>query len=100
MARRVQWTEVGLRDLDEVAAYIARDSRYYAAGFVRKVRNAARSLDHMPGRGRIVPEFEDPSVRELIVGRYRLIYHVTDQLERFASLCSVSAVGDEALGIA
>src|ERR1022692_2522618 len=43
MARRVVWTEAASFDLEEAAGYIARDSRYYAAAFVREVRAAARS---------------------------------------------------------
>jgi hypothetical protein len=36
----------------------------------------AASLDTFPERGRRVGEFDDPAVRELIVGSYRLIYRV------------------------
>ena len=42
MARMVKWTEVAWNDLEEVSDYIAKDSRYYAAAFVRKVHDAAR----------------------------------------------------------
>lgn len=37
---------------------------------------AAGSLSAFGERGRIVPELGEPSVRELLVGRYRLIYEV------------------------
>lgn len=77
MARRVSWTEEGWSDLEQIAAYIAQDSRFYAAAFVRSLRTAARSLDGNSERGRIVPELQDASIRELIVGNYRLIYRVT-----------------------
>lgn len=30
----------------------------------------------MAERGRVVPELEEPTVRELIVGSYRLIYEI------------------------
>jgi hypothetical protein len=33
----------------------------------------------MAERGRIVPEFADPTIRELIVRSYRLIYRVSDE---------------------
>ena len=36
-------------------------------------------LDYMAERGRIVPEFVNPTVRELFVGSYRLIYQITEQ---------------------
>lgn len=59
MAGRVKWTETALDDLDNIAAYIARDSQFYASVIVREVRDAARSISFMPLRGRIVPELDD-----------------------------------------
>lgn len=37
---------------------------------------AARSLSELSERGRIVPELDDPQVRELLLARYRLVYEV------------------------
>jgi toxin ParE1/3/4 len=79
MARKVMWTESAWRDLEEVADYIATDSSYYAAAFVREAREAARTLAYLAERGRVVPEFNDPSIRELFVRSYRLIYRVAEQ---------------------
>jgi plasmid stabilization system protein ParE len=79
MARSVKWTSTAWNDLKQVSEYIARDSQYYAAAFVGEVRDAARSLAYMARRGRVVPELADPSVRELVVGRYRLLYRITEQ---------------------
>ncbi len=77
MARKVIWTESAWIDLEEVADYIAKDSPHYASAFVREVRDAVRSLIDLAERGRLVPEFNDPSIRELFVRSYRLIYQVT-----------------------
>jgi toxin ParE1/3/4 len=79
MARKVMWTESAWRDLEEVADYIAKDSSHYAAAFVREVRDAARTLAYLAERGRVVPEFSDPSIRELFVRSYRLIYQVAEK---------------------
>lgn len=79
MDREVVWTEAAWRDLDEAADYIARDSPAYASSWVEAVRNAARSLSHHPLRGRKVPEIDDPSVREIFVTRYRLVYRVVPE---------------------
>jgi addiction module RelE/StbE family toxin len=76
VARQVAWTETAWRDLERLADYIAEDSPGYAAAFVRRVRDHARSLEEMAERGRVVPELEEPAVRELIVGSYRLIYEI------------------------
>ncbi|MEK7812817.1 MAG: type II toxin-antitoxin system RelE/ParE family toxin [Candidatus Desantisbacteria bacterium] len=79
MARKVRWTEAAWSDIEKVSDYIAKDSRCYAAAFVREINNAAYSLDYMAERGRIVPEFGNPTVRELLAGNYRLIYQITEQ---------------------
>lgn len=76
MARRVAWTETAWRDLEHVADYIAEDSPGYAAALVRRIRDQARSLEELAERGRVVPELDQPAVRELVVGSYRLIYEI------------------------
>lgn len=76
MARQVAWAETAWRDLERIADYISEDSPGYAAAFARRVREHARSLEEMAERGRVVPELEEPAVRELIVGSYRLIYEI------------------------
>ena len=76
MARTVRWSEAATLDLEEAAEFIARDSRYYAAALVRDARAAARTLRTLADRGRIVPEARSPSVREIPVKSYRLIYWV------------------------
>lgn len=80
MARRVRWAERAALDLEEAVEYIARDSQVYAAAFARKAHRAARSLSTLAERGRIVPEFDDAERRQLLVGSYRLLYRVTDQV--------------------
>ncbi len=79
MAREVIWTDPAWDDLEGAAEYIARDSEFYAAAFVQEAREAAASLADFAGRGQTVPEFEDESIRELLVKPYRLVYKVTDE---------------------
>lgn len=56
--------------------YLAELSPQVAASFVNEVEKAAASLAEFPERGAIVRELEVPNLRQLIVGRYRLIYRV------------------------
>jgi len=77
MARKVKWTKIAWRDLESIAGYIARDSPYYAAAFIREVREASRTLVSMAERGRVVPEFDHQDIRELFVRSYRMMYQVT-----------------------
>ena len=77
MARTVRWTETATQDLAEAAAFIGRDSRFYAAALVRETRAAAQSLRTFAERGRVVPEVDAPDIREIFIRSYRLIYQVT-----------------------
>lgn len=76
MAKKVVWTQTAWTDLETIADFISRDSPYYAAAFVREMRDSARSLSLMAMRGRVVPEIGDKQIRELIIQSYRLIYKV------------------------
>jgi toxin ParE1/3/4 len=77
VARTVRWTETATQDLAEAAAFIGRDSRFYAAALVRETRAAAQSLRTFAERGRVVPEIDAPDIRELFIRGYRLLYQVT-----------------------
>lgn len=79
MARQVEWTDPAWDDLADIAEYIARDSEYYAAAFVQEIQEAAASLAGFAERGQMVPEFGDPSIRELLVKSYRLVYRVSEK---------------------
>ena len=63
--------------LDAAVAYVAQDSRPAAHRLLVQALDTAASLDALSERGRVVPEFNQPIVRELFVHRYRLIYEVT-----------------------
>jgi len=77
MAQAVRWTLAASEDLAEAAEFIAKDSPFYATALVREARAAAFSLRRFADRGRVVPESDDPAIRELFIKHYRLIYQVT-----------------------
>jgi toxin ParE1/3/4 len=79
MAREVVWTDPAWADLESAAAYIARDSEFYAASFVQEALDAAGSLADFAERGQTVPEFGDESIREFLVKPYRLVYKLTEE---------------------
>ncbi len=78
MAYEIRWSPEALEDLENIADYIARDSKYYTAVIVEKMLAAVESLGEMPFRGRMVPEVGSTDVRELLVHAYRLIYKIDD----------------------
>ena len=59
-------------DLDDLVRYISRDSSFYARRFGEKVVLATRRLKDFPESGRLIPEADDPALREIIVQSYRV----------------------------
>ena len=56
--------------------FISKDSPQAAARFAHALVTAARSLAEFSERGRVVPELDNPNVRELLLSRYRLVYEI------------------------
>lgn len=83
---QVVWTGPALKDLEIIAKYIAMDSPRYAERFAQNLVRAPRALREYPRLGRVVPEFEQEALRELIMGSYRIIYEIR------ADTCYVEAV--------
>jgi toxin ParE1/3/4 len=76
--RDVVWAESARDALDEVITYIAHDSPQAAVQVLDAALQAAASLSTLTERGRIVPELNNPAIRETFVFRYRLMYRVED----------------------
>jgi plasmid stabilization system protein ParE len=76
--RAVVWAASARDALDEVIAYIAEDSPQAAVHVLDAALASAASLATLSARGRIVPELNDPNIREIFVFRYRLMYRVED----------------------
>lgn len=74
----IVWTEHAYEDLESIADYVRRDSENYARLFAKKILTSVKQLEFMPESGRIVPEIEKTHIRELIVGKYRIIYRTTE----------------------
>jgi toxin ParE1/3/4 len=73
----VKWSRPARMDLKQIHDYIAEDSRYYAKKVVQTIVEKTEELMVFPEIGRIVPEIDDPNIRELFVYSYRLIYEIT-----------------------
>ena len=76
--RRVIWSEGATVELDAAIGYVAEDAPSSAARLLERVLDAAASLADLSGRGRVVPERQDPTIRELLVEPFRLLYKVRD----------------------
>ena len=65
-----------LSDLERIVAYIAPHDAAAAERMGNHLLDAALSLNTLPERGRVVPEFHQTDLREVIFRSYRIIYRV------------------------
>ena len=72
----VHWTQTAQSHLLAIYEYIAQDSPFYATRMVDRLTSRTLQIGTYPLAGRSVPEFERDDIREVIEGRYRLIYRI------------------------
>ena len=75
---RVRVTKQARADLDAIVAYYERVNLEYALVFEENVLTKVQQLKRFPRIGRIVPEINEESMRELIYRSYRIVYFVDD----------------------
>jgi plasmid stabilization system protein ParE len=70
----IRWTPQAADDLQAIHDFIARDSPRYARAEIERVLAAIDRLEAFPNCGRIVPEYRQDDVRELLERPYRIVY--------------------------
>jgi len=75
----IKWTFQSVDDINSIADYIAKDSFKYANLQIKRIFARAEILNKTPLSGRIVPELNNPKIRELILGNYRIIYKIINK---------------------
>jgi len=87
MAYRIKWSPRAASHFEGICDYIAKDSKYYAVLFAKKVIAIVKSLPEFPKTGRIVPEYNDENLREKIYGNYRIVYRIKEEVIEIAAIC-------------
>ncbi|MFO0729413.1 MAG: type II toxin-antitoxin system RelE/ParE family toxin [Nitrospiraceae bacterium] len=75
----VKWTRHARTQLREIFGYIARDSRFYARRVAEALVSRTEGLDEAPRRGRVVPELNLDTVRELPEYSWRILYEIRSE---------------------
>jgi addiction module RelE/StbE family toxin len=73
---KIVWTKPAIQDLENIQAYIAKDSEYYASRFVERIIETVEQLENFPKIGRFVPEAQDETIREILFHQYRIMYQL------------------------
>jgi toxin ParE1/3/4 len=72
---KLRYERGALRDLEEIFAFIARDNPDAAATLVARIEDSAIRISEVPLLGAAT---KNPKFRRFPVGRYLLVYEVTD----------------------
>ena len=77
----IRWTDQAIADLAAIRAFIEQDSPHYSSVVVSRLIRAVERLKDFPTSGRIVPEFEQQAVREVVERPYRIVYRLAGEGE-------------------
>jgi len=67
VASEIVWSLDSVNALEEIVSYIQKDSFHYAAIFTEEILDLIEMAAAHPDAGRIVPEIDDPAVREFCI---------------------------------
>ena len=73
---RVVWSARALERAGEIVDFIGRDRPRGAVAWLDGLEERLSALPGLPEQGRVVPEWYEPAVRELIYHRHRIIYEI------------------------
>lgn len=97
---KIRWTDPAVEALKAIRDYISLDSEYYAAVICEDILHQVENLKDFPSMGRVVPEYGQEGIREIIHLTYRIAYRLgTDSITVVNIIHSSrdfrSAMGDE-----
>lgn len=72
----VSWTTHATNQLNLIHQHIAQESPLYARRVCEELVKKTVGLDELPRKGRMVPELNEDTVREISLYSYRILYQV------------------------
>ena len=88
MAYRLIWAPSACLDLKELACYIAEARPEASTKFIKNVFDKVEHLSDLPESGRVVPEFDNANIREVIRKPCRIVHKVKDK-ERIVEIVRI-----------
>lgn len=73
---KIVWSPAAISHFSSWIHYIAKDSVKTAEKERQKILKGVGRLETFPQSGRVVPEFSDPTFREVIVKPIRIMYRL------------------------
>ena len=76
---QINWTIRAKEDIKSIASYISQDSLYYAEKQVERFYASVEDLFEHPEMGKPIAEYNLVHLREILVGKYRVIYRIVNE---------------------
>ena len=95
MAYKLIWSPAARDDLHDIVVFIARDNPNRAMSFGYELISETDRLHEFPEFGRIVPEYRNYDIREIVFRPYRIVYLV----DHDRKLCQIARVWHSARGL-
>jgi plasmid stabilization system protein ParE len=86
---KVFWTEAALSQLQAIYDYISHTSSEYALRMMDRLTNRSIQIAEFPYSGRMVPEYELNTIREVLEWPYRIIYSINAEQSQVEVLAVV-----------
>lgn len=83
----IRWAPRAASHLEQICEYISQDSETYARIFAERVLSIVEATASFPKAGRVVPEYNDPNLRERIYGSYRIVYRLKGDVVEIVAIC-------------
>jgi toxin ParE1/3/4 len=69
----VYWSLQAISDVESIRDFVSRDSPSYGTLLAGRIVDSVERLGRFPESGRIVPEFQDATLREILWRNYRIV---------------------------
>lgn len=80
MDKTLVWSNAAKEDLRDVVFYFMRDSDVLAENWIEELDQALRLVSKFPEMGKMNPEKEVRFIREIFVGKYRIVYSYLNEI--------------------
>jgi plasmid stabilization system protein ParE len=78
---KINLSHAAISDLRSIFDYIATDSEFYARKVVDRILQRITILENQIWMGKVVKEFNNNAIREILEGNYRIIYRIESEDE-------------------
>ena len=96
---KIVWSPLAIDRVVDIANWIASDRPNVADRLVDELFQVVERVGDFPQSGRMVPEFRQPNLREIVHREYRIIYRVSkNSVEVLTVRLSLQLLEEEDLG--